>query len=137
MRLILDTNVIVSALIQRSYPYFILDRILADHSIELCISEPLFSEYVEVLNREQFTRFPDFNFHAKVLLSDLESKASKFQPKIKLKIISDQADNRLLEFAETCKANYIVTGNSKDFTMAVYKSSKIVLPREMFELLNN
>jgi uncharacterized protein len=29
MRLILDTNVLVSALIQRNYPYFIVDRIFS------------------------------------------------------------------------------------------------------------
>lgn len=52
MRLILDTNIIVSALIQRNYPYFIVDRILADDSLQLCLSEQLFAEYVEVLNRE-------------------------------------------------------------------------------------
>lgn len=137
MRLILDTNVIVSALIQRNYPYFILDRILVDKNLELCISEHLFSEYVEVLNREKFSRFPDFHFQAKVVLVDIESKALKFAPEINLKVINDQADNRLLELAEACKADYIVTGNTRDFTMAEYKSTKIVSPKEMFELLNN
>lgn len=105
MRLILDTNVIVSALIQRNYPYFILDRILVDKNLELCISEHLFSEYVEVLNREKFSRFPDFHFQAKVVLADIESKALKFAPEINLKVINDQADNRLLELAEACKAD--------------------------------
>ena len=37
MRLILDTTVIVSALIQRNYPYFIVDSILADKTLQLCI----------------------------------------------------------------------------------------------------
>ena len=50
MRLILDTNVLVSALIQRNYPYLIADRVVADSSIQLCISDKLFAEYVNVLN---------------------------------------------------------------------------------------
>ena len=41
MRLILDTNVLVSANIQKSYPYFIVDRVFADLSLELCISDEL------------------------------------------------------------------------------------------------
>jgi len=53
MRLILDTNVLVSALIQRSYPYFIVDNVLANKSLQLCISDKLFAEYLDVLNREK------------------------------------------------------------------------------------
>ena len=60
MRLILDTNVLVSALIQRNYPYFIIDLVLADNTLQLCISDQLFAEYIEVLNREKFSKFSDY-----------------------------------------------------------------------------
>jgi hypothetical protein len=136
MRLILDTNVLVSALIQRNYPYFIVDRVLADDTLQLCLSEQLLAEYVEVLNREKFSRFPDFHFRAQTLLADLETRALKFSPTIRLNIISDPADNRLLELAETCQADYLVTGNTNDFTIAEHKETRIVSPKEFFELLN-
>jgi hypothetical protein len=136
MRLILDTNVLVSALIQRNYPYFILDRVLEDNSIELCISDQLFAEYVDVLNREKFSRYADFNIRAQTLLAGLENLALKFDPTVKVNIISDFADNRLLELAETCQADYIVTGNTNDFKMTEYKGTRIVSPKEFFELLN-
>jgi len=71
MRLILDTNVLVSALIQSNYPYFIVDRILADNTLQPCLSGQLFTEYVEVLDREKFRKFPDFHFRAQTLLADL------------------------------------------------------------------
>ncbi|RYZ50104.1 MAG: putative toxin-antitoxin system toxin component, PIN family [Chitinophagaceae bacterium] len=135
MRLILDTNVLVSALIQRNYPYFIVDRILADNSLQLCLSEQLFAEYVAVLEREKFSRFPDFHFRAQSLLVDIEGRALKFTTSVRLNIISDPADNRLLELAETCQANYLVTGNTKDFSMSEYKGTKILSPKEFFELL--
>ena len=54
----------------------------------------------------------------------------------KVDIISDEPDNRLLELAETCSADYLVTGNIKDFTMHEYKGTKIVSPKEFFEVLN-
>ncbi|GAA4728426.1 putative toxin-antitoxin system toxin component, PIN family [Flavisolibacter ginsenosidimutans] len=135
MRLILDTNVLVSALIQRNYPHFIVDQILADSHLQLCLSEPLFTEYVKVLNREKFSRFPDFHFRAQTLLADVENSALKFSPTVGLNIISDPADNRLLELAETCQADYLITGNTNDFTMSEYKGTKIVSPKEMFDLL--
>ena len=136
MRLILDTNVLVSALIQRSCPYFIVDQILADGRLKLCLSEQLFTEYIEVLNREKFSKFPDFHFRAQNLLADLEKQALMFDPTISVNIIGDSADNRLLELAETCLADYVVTGNTNDFTMTEYKGTKIVSPKELFELLN-
>lgn len=136
MRLILDTNVLVSALIQRNYPYFIVDRILADDNLQLCLSDQLFSEYVEVLSRDKFSRFPDFHFRAQALLVDLESRAKRFSPSVRLDIISDLADNRLLELAEACRADYLVTGNTNDFTLTEHKGTQIVSPKEFFELLN-
>lgn len=137
MRLILDTNVVVSANIQRSYPYFIIDRVFADPSLELCISEELFAEYVEVLNREKFAKFPDFHVRAQTLLSDIETYGVKFTPTAKVNLIRDEPDNRLLELAETCGADYLVTGNTNDFTMSHYKGTKIVSPKEFFEVLNH
>ncbi len=137
MRLILDTNVLVSALIQRSYPFFIVDRVFADASLQLCISTQLFAEYINVLNREKFSRFVDFHGKAKVLLADLESRALKFEPANTVNLIKDAADNRLLELAETCSADYLITGNTNDFTMSQYKVTRIVSPKEFFEIINN
>jgi putative PIN family toxin of toxin-antitoxin system len=136
MRLILDTNVLVSALIQRNYPYFIVDRILQGYDLQLCLSAPFFTEYVEVLNREKFSRFPDFLFRAHSLLADIEARGMNFTPTLSLNIIGDPADNRLLELAETCLADYIITGNINDFTMAEHKGTKIISPKEFFELIN-
>lgn len=89
-----------------------------------------------MLNREKFSKFPDFHFRVQSLLTDIENRAIKFSPTISLNIISDDADNRLLKFAETCQADYIVTGNTNDFTMTEYRGTRIVSPKELFELLN-
>ena len=136
MRIILDTNVLVSALIQRNYPYFIVDSILADKNMWLCISDNLFAEYLNVLGREKFSRFPDFYARAQTLLADIESLSLKFKPTQIVDIIRDEADNRLLELAETCGADYLITGNTSDFTMVDYKGTRIISPKDFFELLN-
>ena len=136
MRLILDTNVLVSALIQRSYPYYIVDRVLADSTLELCISDKLFAEYLNVLNRDKFSRFPDFQAKAQTILADVEATATQFVPTATIDVIRDEADNRLLELAEICQADYLVTGNTNDFTMKEYKGTKILSPKELFEILN-
>lgn len=121
--------------VQRSYPYFIVDRLFADSELLLCISDQLFAEYMEVLNREKFARFPDFHARAQTLLSDIERYGVKFTTTTKVNLIGDEPDNRLLELAETCGADYLVTGNTNDFTMAEYKETKIISPKEFFEIL--
>ena len=136
MRLILDTNVLVSANIQRSYPYFIVDRVFADPNLEICFSAELFTEYVDVLNREKFAKFPDFHSRAQSLLSDIQTFGFQFATVTKVRLIKDEPDNRLLELAETCRAEYLVTGNTNDFTMTEYKGTLIVSPKQFFEIIN-
>ena len=97
------------------------------------MSEELMSEYYEVLNRPKFSRFPDFLSKAKILLAEIESKALKFEPKLKLNLISDIDDNMILELAVECSANFIITGNSNDFTFSEYKQTKILSPKEYWE----
>jgi len=91
------------------------------------------SEYYEVLNRPKFSRFPDFLSKAKILLAEIESKSLKFEPKLKLNLISDIDDNMILELAVECSANFIITGNSNDFTFSEYKQTKILSPKEYWE----
>jgi hypothetical protein len=136
MRLILDTNVLVSANIQKGYPFFILDRVFADSNLELCFSAQLFAEYIDVLSREKFTKFPDFHSRTVKLLSDIRTFGRQFTTNTKVAIIRDEPDNRLLELAEACKVEYLVTGNTNDFTMAEHKGTKIVSPKEFFEIIN-
>lgn len=136
MRLILDTNVLVSADIQRSYPYFIVDRVFTDPNLELCFSSELFIEYIDVLNREKFAKFPDFHTRAQTLLSDIQTFGLRFTTITKIDLIEDDADNRLLELAETCRADYLITGNTNDFTIIEYKGTKTVSPKEFFEIIN-
>ena len=132
-KIVIDTNVIVSSLIQRSYPFKIVYELLLDNKFDICVSEELMSEYYEVLNRPKFSRFPDFLSKAKILLAEIESKALKFEPKLKLNLISDIDDNMILELAVECSANFIITGNSNDFTFSEYKQTKILSPKEYWE----
>ncbi|PKQ69312.1 putative toxin-antitoxin system toxin component, PIN family [Raineya orbicola] len=73
-RIVIDTNVIVSSLIQRSYPYKILYELFIEEKFILCVSEPLMAEYYEVLSRPKFAKYPDFFGKAESLLSEYRSK---------------------------------------------------------------
>jgi putative PIN family toxin of toxin-antitoxin system len=133
-KVILDTNIIVSALIQKNFPYFILHELYIDRKIQLCISDDLLAEYFEVLKRDKFNRFPNFMQTADWVLKDIQQHATMHYPQQKLEVIKDKDDNMLLELAVDCNADYLVTGNTNDFTMSVYEKTKIVSPKDYWEL---
>jgi putative PIN family toxin of toxin-antitoxin system len=132
-KIVIDTNVIVSALIQKNYPFFILDELFFENKILLCTSEELMQEYFEVLSRPKFSRYPDFVINAESIFAEIGYRSEIYKPSIKLNIISDKDDNMILELAEESKADFIITGNTNDFIMTKHKKTKIVTPKEYWE----
>ena len=131
-KIILDTNVIVSSLIQKNYPYLIVEHCIEGNA-KICLSNEILQEYIEVLNRPKFSRFYDFKTNADFLIARLSEMAELFEPENKLNIINDEPDNRLLELAQTVKADFIITGNTNDFKMDKFEDTKIVSPKEYWE----
>lgn len=132
-KVVIDTNVIVSSLIQRNYPYLIVFDLFIEERIEICVSEDLMKEYYEVLKRPKFSKFQDFFARAESLLVDIVTKASLFVPTNKIDLISDRNDNIILEVADVYEADFIITGNSNDFTFPTFKKTKIVSPKDYWE----
>jgi putative PIN family toxin of toxin-antitoxin system len=129
-KIIIDTNVLVSAIIQRSFPYYILSNVLANRKILICISEDLFKEYYEVLNRKKFSKYPDFIANAHLILAEINRIGTKYKPNSPVKIINDKDDNKLLELSRKSKADFLITGNHNDFTMSEFEGTKIVNPKD-------
>lgn len=132
-KIILDTNIIISSLIQKNYPYLIVDYCIEGNAF-LCLSNPILQEYIEVLARPKFAKFFDFKTNADFLIARLSEIAKIYEPHILLDIIKDEPDNRLLELAQTCEADFIITGNTSDFKMEVFGNTKIVTPKEYWEV---
>jgi uncharacterized protein len=132
-KIVIDTNVIVSSLIQRGYPNLIIKDLFIEQKFQLCISDELLAEYYEVLSRPKFSKFQDFFIRAEALLVEIEAKATKYHPTITLDLISDDDDNMILELADECLADFVITGNTTDFTFPTYKQTKIVTPKEYWD----
>jgi predicted nucleic acid-binding protein len=77
--------------------------------------------------------YKDFLIRAETLLVAIALKSKEFIPEIKLNIISDIKDNMLLELADICSADFLITGNVNDFTFSQYKETKIVTPKEYWD----
>lgn len=76
-KIVIDTNVIVSSLIQRSYPYKIINELFIENKFSLCVSDEILLEYYEVLQRNKFAKFHDFFARAETLLVNIIYKETK------------------------------------------------------------
>ena len=132
-KLILDTNVIVSALISSSIPSKILYELVLTEKVEICLSEEILSEYVEVLNREKFSKFANFKTKAEVVLNRLREIAIFYQTDRKIEVLTDTSDNKFLELAAVSAADYLTTGNTLDFTITEFEYTRILTPREHWD----
>jgi len=132
-KIVIDTNVFVSAIIQRGYSNLIVDTLFIEGKIQLCISDQVLEEYYSVLSRKKFIKYLDFVSKSENILAAIEAKSTWCCPKTKIDVIRDKDDNKFLELANESKANFLITGNTNDFTMKKFKKTFIVTPKEYWE----
>lgn len=135
-KIVIDTNVIVSALISEGIPSSIIYELVFENKVLICISDSVLEEYTEVVNRKKFTKYKNFKIEAEIVISRIEEIALKFSPNIELSVITDEKDNKFLELSVYAKADYLITGNTNDFKLGQYEDVKIVTPREYWDKNN-
>lgn len=129
-KIVIDTNVIVSALIGSGYSTQIIFDIVLGKKVIICSSFEVFAEYIEVLHRKRFAKYPQFITKAEIVLNKIDELSLKFIPLLKLHDISDESDNKFLELGVIAHADFIITGNTNHFKMKEYQNIKIVTPEE-------
>ena len=129
-KLILDTNIIVSALISNSFPTQIFYELVLTKAIDTCLSDVIFAENIEVLARDKFVKFLNFKSKADVVLNKLRETAIYYTSNRRIEILSDLSDNKFLEVAAASSADYLITGNNLDFTITEFEYTRIVSPKE-------
>lgn len=129
IRVVLDTNVVVSAhLNAEGYERHVLDLALA-RKLQLFVSQPILDEYEGVLRRPKFAIQPSKITRS---LRLLRTAAKLVRPMRQLDVSRDAADNRFLECADAAKADYLVTGNKRHFPKQS-RQTLVVNARELLE----
>lgn len=129
MKVVFDTNVLVSALaLPGGNADKALRRIIAAQD-QLLISRPILDELLGVLARK-FSRDQEELARTAVFVSDL---ARTIKPRQKLSVLSDEPDNRILECALAGAADLIVTGDKALLQLKTYRNVRVVSLREYLE----
>ena len=126
MRIVVDTNIVVSGLMFQNGNEARLLSLLETRSVVACVTPEILAEYEKVLTRPKLkidahTRFAILNyFHTNAIL---------LTPIGCLAISPDESDNRFIECAQAALADFLITGNKRHFP-ASHGKTKIVNARE-------
>lgn len=131
MIVVLDTNVLISALLFGGNPRAIVDKVIRGE-LKLCLSESILLELGDVLRR------PKFGFPATIvnqIITELSAICELVTPSEKIREIgTNEADNHDLEFAIEAHAEYIVFGDAHLLELNEYRSIQVVSPQQFLSI---
>ena len=121
MKIVLDTNVIVSALlIPTSLPAKILDTVLK-RKVTIAYDNRILVEYVDVLFREKFKINKG---HINLILDFIKKEGEFILADVINFPFTDEADKKFYEVYKSGTIQYLITGNIRHFP----KEAGIVTP---------
>ena len=128
---VIDTNVIVSALISRhtdSATVMVLNSVFSEHIIPV-YNEDILNEYATVLRRKKFNFSEDF---INETITTIKDKGIHSERVNSGETLPDAKDLVFYEVALSKEDSFLVTGNLKHFP----KKPFVVSPAEMMEIIN-
>ena len=99
--------------------------------VQLCVSDPVFTEYQEVIRRPRFKRSPEVIDNT---LQSIPRLGHWVEPTAQVEQCSDPDDNMFLDCAEAAEADYLITGNKRHYADR-WKKTRMIGARELIELL--
>jgi uncharacterized protein len=130
-RVVLDTKIIVSALLQPLGPPAQIFMLALSGLIQLCVSGSIYAEYEEVISRPRFRRDQSIITGT---LAAIREKGFWVKPIEAVMACADPDDDIFLECAQAAQADYLITGNLRHFP-AVWKGTEVVTARRMLEII--
>ena len=134
MKIVLDTNVLVSALLHPgSLPSRVVDLVLT-RQVTLAFDLRIFGEYQEVLLRPEFAFPPQ---QVSDLMAFLWSVGERVQAASLPLRLPDPDDVMFIEVAVSALADALVTGNGKHFPVSQRHGVRVLSPREWLTVWAN
>jgi putative PIN family toxin of toxin-antitoxin system len=130
MRVVLDTNVLVSGLLSPYGPPAQIVRMVAFGTLILCYDARILSESREVLLRPKFSFDPDA---IDAFLDQVETLGEIVIGQPLRMHLPDEDDEPFLEVALSAGADALITGNLKHFPSKARRGMLVLLPVDFLE----
>lgn len=134
MRAVVDTNVIISGSLWDGRPAEVMRQIETGR-VEMYLSADILEEIEEVLEQEKLKGpIARSGQSVNMVMNKIYSMASIVNPKVKVRRVKeDPDDNKFLECAVECKADYIISGDKHLLDLGEHGGIKIVLASQFLE----
>lgn len=135
MRLVLDTNVVVSAMLWGGSPKLLLQA-RREKRVELYTSTPLLAELTDILCRRKFEKKTAASMLTVDQLVDRYAElAQVVRPTPTPRIVSDPDDDVVIGTALAANADLLVTGDRPLLLVAKYQGVRTVGVADAMELI--
>jgi putative PIN family toxin of toxin-antitoxin system len=137
VRFVLDTNLLVSGVIAAGLPRRLIDGAKAGE-FELCTSEVLLAELLDVLSRENFvTRLSQAELTPQGIVDDLRRLAVVVSPTDVPRVVpTDPDDDHVIAAAVAGQVDLIASGDKRDLLpMGSFQGIPIITARAAVERL--
>ncbi len=131
MRIVLDTNVLVSGLLNPYGAPGLIVGLVASGNVSLCFDARILAEYRAVLARPAFGFRTD---HVDALLEQVRSCGIAVAGLPLASRLPDHGDEPFLEVATAAEAEYLVTGNLRHYPARARGHIKVLSPTEFLQI---
>ena len=130
MRIVLDTNVLVSGLLSPFGPPGEIVRMVSSGAVVLCLDARVLAEYDDVLARPRFGFDPD---SVAALLDYIDFRSEVVASEPLEQCLPDPDDEPFLEVAAACGADCLVTGNLAHFPSDMRAGVTVLSPAQFMD----
>lgn len=134
MKVVVDTNVVVSGLLSPFGPPGVIVRLITAGRLIPCYDARIVAEYTEVLHRPAF---PFSRDEIEALTAQIEAGGVLASPVPLAARLPDPDDEPFLEVAIAAQAEYLVTGNGDHFPRDRCADVQVVSPREFIDAVRS
>lgn len=129
MRIVIDTNVLISGVFFGGFPRKILNAVV-EQKIIACATTEIINEYEEIVQEMINRKQGHLN---KTILSPLVKSMEIIAPVTHIEVCRDCDDNKFLECAKDSHALYIVSGDKDLLVIKEYENIQIVTAKDFYE----
>lgn len=133
-RIVLDTNILISAILFGGPPRDVLKLVISG-TVGCSLSLAILDELRDVLQRPKFKFSSEQSFN---VLEELHAACDIINPMVKINVITeDPDDNKILECAVAAKSAFIVSGDRHLLDLVEFRGIKILTPTAYIKMIKD
>lgn len=135
LKIVLDTNVWISALIWGGKPVAIVEA-AEQGMVDIFVSKSVIAEISQVLSYPKIEKVYNSQLTRQQLMGQILKNVKFVEATVKLKVIKEHpADDKIIECAVSAKADYIVSGDKHLLNVLFYQKTQILSVNEFIKLI--